>query len=207
MKFHVEVAEQPAEIKVKFTKMRIIQMLNFLYEFLPVLLFFVAFKWYGIYVATTVGIAISALQFGISSFWFKKIDKKQLITLIVFLVFGGMTLYFHDPIFVKWKPTIVFWIFGVVLFFSHFIGKKPLMQRMLEAMLEGKASLPIAVWKRLNLAWTVFFILLGTINIWIAYTYSTEAWVNFKLYGILGLLFLFSVMQAFYLARYMTEVK
>lgn len=180
-------------------------MFNFIYELIPVVLFFVAFKVYGIYVATTVGIVISALQLVITTLWQKRLDKKQLITLIVFVLFGGMTLYFHDPLFVKWKPTVVFWIFGVVLLLSQFIGKKPLMQRMLESMLEGKCVLPTVVWSRLNMAWTLFFILLGSINIYIAYTFSTEAWVNFKLYGILGLLFLFSCFQAIYLARYMTD--
>lgn len=183
-------------------------MLNFLYEFLPVVLFFIAFKFYGIYVATVVGIAVTAIQLGLTLIWQKRIDKKQLITLIVFAIFGGMTLYFHNPIFVKWKPTIIFWIFGVVLLLSQFIGKKPLMQRMLEKMLEGKAdSLPRKVWSCLNLSWTLFFISLGTVNIYIAYTYSTETWVNFKLYGILGLLFLFSFLQALYLARYMSDEK
>lgn len=181
-------------------------MLNFLYEFLPVVLFFVAFKFYGIYVATVVGIAVTALQFLFSMLIFKRFDKKQLITLLIFLLFGGMTLYFHNPIFVKWKPSVVFWLFGVVLLFSQFIGKKPLMQRMLEAMLEGKnATLPTFVWKRLNIAWAVFFLVLGTVNIYIAYTVSTETWVNFKLYGILGLLFLFSFFQAMYLSRYISE--
>lgn len=180
-------------------------MLNFLYEFLPVLLFFIAFKFYGIYVATGVGIAVTAIQLLLTTLIKKKLDKKQLITLIIFVVFGGMTLYFHNPIFVKWKPTVVFWLFGVVLFLSHFIGKKPIMRRMLEAMLDGKASLPNHIWSRLNMAWAVFFTILGLINIYVAYNYSTEVWVNFKLYGILGLLFAFSFLQALYLARYISE--
>lgn len=182
-------------------------MLNFLYEFLPVVLFFIAFKFYGIYVATTVGIGVTALQVVMTTLWQKRVDKKQLITLGVFLLFGGMTLYFHNPIFVKWKPTVVFWIFGIVLLVSQFVGKKPLMQRMMESMLEGKATLPEMIWKKLNLAWALFFLVLGTINICIAYSVSTEAWVNFKLYGILGLLFLFSFLQAMYLSRYISEEK
>lgn len=182
-------------------------MLNFLYEFLPVLLFFIAFKFYGIYVATIAGITISAIQFLLSSLWQKKLDKKQLVTLIIFCVLGGLTLYFHNPIFVKWKPTVLFWLFGLVLLMSQFIGKKPIMQRMLETMMEGKATLPSFVWSRINLAWTMFFLILGTVNIYIAYNYTTEAWVNFKFYGILGLLFLFTILQGFYLAKYITEIK
>jgi len=108
---------------------------------------------------------------------------------------------------VQWKPSIVFWIFGIVLLASHFVGKKPLMQRMLEPALEGKAMMQDSVWKKLNSAWAVFFLLLGTINIYVAYNYSTETWVNFKLYGILGLLLGFSVLQALCLSRYMADAK
>lgn len=182
-------------------------MFNFLYEFLPVVLFFVAFKYYGIYAATVVGIAVSALQFAFTAIIQRRIDKKQLITLVVFVLFGGMTLYFHNPIFIKWKPSIVFWIFGIVLLLSHFIGKKPIMRRMLESVMDGKAILPDYVWGRLNMAWMFFFFLLGTINIFVAYSCTTETWVNFKLYGILGLLFFFSFLQAVYLSRYLSDVK
>ncbi|EKD54516.1 MAG: hypothetical protein ACD_60C00076G0007 [uncultured bacterium] len=178
-------------------------MMNLFYDFIPVLLFFVAFKWYGIYTATVVGIVATALQVVTTAVWKKKIDKKQLITLAVFLLFGGLTLYFHNPIFVKWKPTIIFWLFGIIFLFSHFIGKKPLIQRMMGGMLEEHQSLPSCVWKKMNMAWSVFFILLGTINIYVAYHFSTNAWVNFKLYGILGILFAFSFLQAMCLARYM----
>jgi intracellular septation protein len=183
-------------------------MLNLFYDFVPVLLFFIAFKFYGIYAATVVGIVVTALQVIITTFWKKKLDKKQLITLAVFVVFGGMTLYFHNPIFVKWKPSVIFWLFGVVFLLSHFIGKKPIIQRMMEGMLEeNNNKLPDKVWKRLNAAWAVFFILLGGINIFVAYHFSTDTWVNFKLYGILGLLFVFSFLQAICLTRYLNEVK
>lgn len=111
-------------------------MLTVVYDFIPVILFFIAFKLYGIYTATVVGIVVTAFQVVITTIWKKRIDKQQLVTLIVFVVFGGMTLYFHNPLFVKWKPTVIYWIFAVVLFFSQFIGKKPLMQRMLEKYLK-----------------------------------------------------------------------
>lgn len=182
-------------------------MLNFLYEFLPVLLFFIAFKMYGIYVATIVGIVVTALQFAISTLWFRRVDKKLLIMLVVFALFGSMTLYFHDPIFVKWKTTVVYWIFSLILLLSQFIGKKPIIQRLLERALDGKATLPSFIWKRLNIAWTVFFLLLGVVNIFVAYTYSTDTWVNFKLYGVLGLLMFFGFLQAVYLSRYLSDTK
>ena len=182
-------------------------MLNLLYDFIPVLLFFIAFKLYGIYVATVVGIVATALQVLIHFLRHKKVPKQQWITLVVFIFFGGMTLYFHNPIFVKWKPTIIFWIFGLALLLSHFIGKKPLIQRMMENVLEGNSSVPNALWNRLSMAWILFFTLVGALNLYIAYHFSTDAWVNFKLYGILGLLLVFSFLQALCLAKYMTDEK
>jgi intracellular septation protein len=136
----------------------------------------------------------------------KKFDKQQLVTLVVFAVFGGMTLYFHNPIFVKWKPSIVFWVFGAAFFLSQFIGQKPIIQRMLENLVADKSPthVPKNFWKKLNLAWALFFLILGTINLYVAYTFSTETWVNFKVYGILALLMIFSFAQAFCLSRYLT---
>jgi intracellular septation protein len=181
-------------------------MQSFLIDFIPVLLFLAAFKIYGIYVATSVGIIATAVQVIITRIIRRKFDKQQLVTLFVFAIFGGMTLYFHNPIFVKWKPSIVFWIFGLAFFISQFVGAKPIIQRMFEGIIEGKDhSIPNSVWKKLNLAWAAFFITLGTINICVAYSFSTEAWVNFKVYGILSCLLIFSFAQALFLSRYMTE--
>ncbi|MBV8803145.1 MAG: septation protein A [Gammaproteobacteria bacterium] len=180
-------------------------MFNLLYDFLIIFLFFIAFKLYGIYVATTVGIVGTASQVIIHRLWKGCFDKKQLFVLSIFIVFGGMTLYFHNPIFVKWKPSIVFWIFGVAIIFSHFMTKQPIMQRLMGSVLEDKMLIPLHVWKKLNLAWALFFLLLGTINILIAYHFTTEVWVNFKLYGILGSLFLFAVGQSIYLSRYLEQ--
>lgn len=179
-------------------------MLNFLYEFIPVLLFFGAFKFYGIYVATLVGIIATALQVAITGIWQRRIDKKQLITLGVFIFFGGLTLYFHNPIFVKWKPTIIFWLFGFILLANHFVGKKKILQKMMESVMQDQQPIASAVWQKMNLAWAVFFISLGSLNLFVAYHFSTEAWVNFKFYGIMSLLILFSFTQALYLSRYMT---
>ena len=185
-------------------------MLNFLYDLVPVLLFFITFKFSDIYTATVVGIIATALQVVITTIWKKAIDKKQVITLVIFLLFGGMTLYFHNPLFVKWKPTVIYWIFGMVFLGSHFIGKRTLIQRLFSSALEKNNSahaVPNIVWIKLNLAWTLFFTLLGLVNLWVAYNYSTDVWVNFKLYGVMGSLLLFSIAQAFYLARYMTDAE
>jgi intracellular septation protein len=174
------------------------------YEIFPVFLFFLAFKFYGIYVATVVGIVTTFLQVIFTRLWTKLWDKKQLITFFVFVLFGGMTLYFHDPIFVKWKPTIVFWIFAFAILITQFFTHKPLAQRLMENVLQEKGHIPFYVWKRLNLMWALFFTLLGGVNLYIAYYYTNDAWVNFKFYGITSALFLFSIVQALYLSRFLS---
>jgi len=177
------------------------------YEVGPVLLFFLAFKWYGIYVATTVGIVTTFAQVLLTRLFAKKWDRKQIITLIVFLFFGGMTLYFHDPIFVKWKPTIVFWVFALIIIGSHLFSAKPMMQRLMEHMVQEKEAVPLSVWKKLNVMWGGFFLTLGGVNLYIAYHLSNDAWVNFKFYGITSALFVFSIVQAVYLMKYLPEGK
>ncbi len=179
--------------------------MQFFYEIFPVLLFFIAFKFYGIYVATIVGIVTTFLQVVFSRYKDGKWDKKQVITLAVFLIFGGMTLYFHDPIFVKWKPTIVFWIFSIVLLISQLFTQKPLMQRLMENVFEGKHSVPMQTWKRINVCWALFFTVLGGINLYVAYHFSDDAWVNFKLYGVTAAFFILSLCQALYLYRFMND--
>lgn len=175
------------------------------YEFVPVLLFFLAFKLYGIYVATTVGIVATFVQVVVTRLVTKNWDRKQLITLAIFTIFGSMTLYFHDPIFVKWKPTVIFWLFALVLIGSHLFTAKTLIQRMMENALEGKGSVPVRVWKKLNASWALFFMCLGGANLYIAYFYSNDAWVNFKFYGITSAFLVFSILQAIYLSRHITE--
>ncbi|HVY53543.1 MAG TPA: septation protein A [Gammaproteobacteria bacterium] len=180
---------------------------NFLLDLFPVLLFFIAFKYYGIYAATWVGIITTLFQTLISRLINKKWDKMQVITLIIFVIFGGMTLYLHNPIFVKWKPSIIFWIFTLVLMGSHFIGSKPLIQRLVEGSMNAQnptkiISLPARVGKMLNVAWMIFFAVLGGANLYIAYTFDDSVWVNFKLYGITTVTIIFSILQTIYLVKY-----
>jgi intracellular septation protein len=183
-------------------------MLNLFYDFVPLVLFFVAFKFYGIYVATMVGVGVTALQVVIGAIVSRRFDKIQLIMLAVFVILGGMTLYFHDPLFIKWKPTVVYWIFGTALLLSHLIGKKPLMQRMFEMKMEkNKAIVPDGVWKKLNASWSVAFLTLGCVNLYVAYNFSTEVWVNFKLFGTLGFFFIFALLQVVYLSKYISEAE
>lgn len=176
-----------------------------IYDFILVVLFFITFKLYDIYAATAVAIVGAIFQVVFTRVMHKKFDKKQLMVLAILLVFGGMTLYFHNPIFIKWKPTIVFWIFGLVFFISHFIGKQTLIQRIMGHVFEGKHQVPSKIWQRLNVSWCIFFILLGAANTFVAYHYSTDTWVNFKLYGVLGALVIFGFAQAMFLARYLIE--
>ncbi|MCK5480263.1 MAG: septation protein A [Gammaproteobacteria bacterium] len=173
--------------------------MKFLFDLFPILLFFVAYKMYDIYVATAVAIGAAFVQTGL--FWLKhrKFEKMHVITLAILIIFGGLTLILRDPVFIKWKPTVVNWLFGATFLGSQFIGERPLVERMM-----GHAiTVPGPVWRRLNWAWIVFFLAMGLINIYVAYNYSEEAWVNFKLFGMMGLTLAFVFAQAFYLGRYM----
>ncbi|MCK5382975.1 MAG: septation protein A [Gammaproteobacteria bacterium] len=173
--------------------------MKFLFDLFPIILFFVAYKMYDIYVATAVAIAAAFVQTGL--FWLKnrKFEKMHLITLAILVVFGGLTLILRDPVFIKWKPTVVNWLFGATFMGSQFIGEKTLVERMMSHAITA----PVAIWRRINLAWVVFFVAMGALNIYVAYNFSEEAWVNFKLFGMMGLTLVFVFGQAFYLSRYM----
>lgn len=175
------------------------------YEILPVFLFFLAFKFYDIYVATIVGIVATIVQVIATRAMTGNWDRKQVITMAIFVLFGGMTLYFHNPIFVKWKPTIVFWIFAVAILITQIFTYKPLMQRMMEGALQHSANIPSQVWRKLNILWAIFFLAMGTVNLYVAYFFSNDTWVNFKFYGISSALLIASIAQALYLVRFMTE--
>ncbi|HET7371329.1 MAG TPA: septation protein A, partial [Gammaproteobacteria bacterium] len=153
-----------------------------LFELLPIVLFFVVFKIYGIYVATGVLIVTSVIQLGVSWWRERQIKKMPLIVTILAVVLGGITIALHDPAFIKWKFSVVYWLFGIVFIASGFIGKKPLIERAMDSQI----SLPGYVWRRLNLSWALFFLLLGGINTWVIYNLTTEQWVDFKFYGVLG---------------------
>ncbi len=172
--------------------------MKLLFDFFPVLLFFIAYKTAGIYTATVVAIAAAFMQVGL--FWLRhrRFENTHLLTLGLIVVFGGATLLLHDEMFIKWKPTVLNGLFALAFLVSHFIGRQPLVQRML-----GKAVvLPAEIWQRLNLAWALFFLALGAANLYVVYQYSTDAWVNFKLFGMLGLTLVFIVVQSLYIARH-----
>jgi intracellular septation protein len=123
------------------------------------------------------------------------------VSLGIITVFGGATLLLHDETFIKWKPTILYWFFSATLLFSAIFLKKNLMR----ALLHEKMSLPDPVWHRLNLAWSGFFALLGIINLYVAFNFSTDAWVNFKLFGATGIMLVFILAQAAMLAKHVEE--
>lgn len=173
--------------------------MKLLYDFFPILLFFIAYKVYDIYAATAVAIAAAFVQTGF--YWLKhrRFENTHLLTLGLLVVFGGLTLALHDPVFIKWKPTLVNWLFAIGFLGSHFIGRKTLVERMM-----GHAvSLPAPVWSRLNQAWTWFFVAMGALNLYVAYNFSEDTWVNFKLFGMLGLTLTFVIAQSLYLSRHL----
>lgn len=172
--------------------------MQLLYDILPIIIFFIAFKLYGIYVATVAAIIISVIQVFAYRYKYKKYEKMQLITMIMIVVLGGITLILHKPIFIKWKVTAIDWIFAIAFFASHFIGKKPLICYIMEKQVQ----LPRKIWVNLNISWTAFFFFVGLANLYVVYNFSTNAWVNFKLFGVLGLTFVFVILQAFYIAKY-----
>lgn len=183
--------------------------MKFLYDLFPLLLFFAAFKLYDIYVATAVAIVASFLQVGL--FWLKhrRFETMHLVTLAVIAVFGGLTLALHDDTFIKWKPTLVYGILAALVLASQWFGKKTVIERMMSAQI----ALPATVWRRLNLSWGLFFVVLGTANIYVAFYYGLDLdpearrdiWVNFKVFGLLGLTLLFTVIQAFFMAKHIQE--
>ena len=157
------------------------------------------------YVATIVGIIASIVQVGLNRIIQKRWDHMQLVTLTVFIIFGGMTLYFHNPIFVKWKPTVIFWVFSFVMFASQLFTDKPVIQRLMKNIPTEGEEIPSLIWKRLNMMWTIFFMILGCLNLYIAYHYDSDTWVNFKFYGITSAMIGFSIFQAIYLSRYLVQ--
>lgn len=176
--------------------------MQFLFDLLPVILFFVAYKVWDLFVATGVAIAAAALQVGWTYFRKGSVPKLHLWILVLILVSGGLTLALQDPLFFKWKPTLVEWLFAAVFAGSHFIGDRVMVQRMMGAALR----LPAAIWRQLNVVWIGFFLLVGAANLYVAYTFDDQTWVNFKVFGILGLTLVFIVAQALLLSRWAEPV-
>ena len=177
--------------------------MKFLFDLFPVILFFIAFKVFDIYIAT--GVVIVATMAQIAWVWHRhrKVDTMLWVSLGLVVVFGGATLILHDETFIKWKPTILYWLFAVTLFGSAtFFGKN-----LIRAMLEQQMELPEALWPRVNYAWIAFFAVMGVLNLWVAFSFSTDTWVSFKLFGGMGLMLVFIIAQGLMLAKYIPEDK
>ena len=175
--------------------------MKFLFEMFPIILFFAAYKFKGIYVATSVAIAASILQITYAYFKNKKVEKPMIISLVVIIVFGGATLLVHNEMFIKWKPTVLYWIFAGTLLIGRYVFDK----NFIQSMLQKQITVPAHVWEKLNLTWALFFAAVGCVNIYVAYHFSTNVWVNFKLFGILGFMLIFVVIQSLILAPYLKD--
>jgi intracellular septation protein len=205
--------------------------MKLLFDLLPVILFFVTYKVAGsfpqqsiamagaalgwmvgdgtvpdgqapILLATAVAIIASVLQVGWLLLRGRRVDPMLWVSLAVIVVFGGATIWFHDETFIKWKPSILYWLFGSALLLGHVIWKRNLLKSLLGTQLD----VPGPVWDRLLWAWIAFFGVMGIVNLAVAYSVSTDTWVNFKLFGLFGLTLIFTLGIGVYLARHMKEV-
>jgi intracellular septation protein len=173
-----------------------------IFELMPLVGFFIAYKTHDIYMAVVVLMVLMALGLVLHRVQKKTITNMQWISFILAVVFGGITLFFRNEIFIKWKPTVLNWGFGLAFLMSHFFGKKNLTERILSA---AKFNAPKKIWDRLNISWVLFFIVSGALNLFVAYQFNTNIWVNFKLFGLFGLTFLFAIGQAIYLKHHLKD--
>jgi intracellular septation protein len=204
--------------------------MKLLFDFLPIILFFGTFKFaesnkdwaaefasrhFGgivsggtvaaaqapVLLATVVVIAATLAQVVVLKARGRKVDAMLWVSLLLVVVLGGATIYFQSETFIKWKPSALYWAMGLALWLSPLITGK----NLLKVLLGEQMQLPPKVWHRLNFAWIAFFGLMGVLNLWVAYTFSTDTWVNFKLFGGIGLMLLFTLAQGLVLSRYLEE--
>ncbi|MGH6627066.1 MAG: septation protein A [Burkholderiaceae bacterium] len=172
--------------------------MKLLIDFFPIILFFVAFKLAGIYVATAVAIAATLIQIGYLYVKHRKVEPMQWVSLGVIVLFGGATLIAHNETFIKWKPTALYWLMGGALLAGQLLFRKNLLKSLMGAQME----LPDQAWRAMNWSWIGFFTVMGLLNLWVAFNFDTDTWVNFKLFGGLGLMLVFVLGQALYLGKY-----
>lgn len=170
-------------------------------DFLPLIVFFAFYKMYDIYAASGALIVATALALVYSWYRYRKLEKMTLITFVMVAVFGGLTLFFHNDEFIKWKVTVIYALFAIALLVSQLVMKKPLIQRMLGKEL----SLPEHVWAKLNVAWALFFIICGIANIYIAFWLPQDVWVNFKVFGLTAATLVFTLLSGIYIYRHMPQ--
>ena len=199
--------------------------MKFFFDLLPVILFFAAYKIAGsdeagaldlarallgdgieakqapILIATLIAIVATAGQIAWVWLRHRKVETMLWVSLAIVTLFGGATLLFHDPTFIKWKPTALYWLFAATLLGSSLLLRRNLIRKLLEAQM----SLPDAIWQRLNLIWALFFAAMGVLNLVVAYRFSESTWVNFKLFGGMGLMLVFVLAQGAWLSRHMED--
>jgi intracellular septation protein len=174
---------------------------KFLFDLFPVILFFIAFKFFGIFTATAVAIAATIAQIIYSKIRHGKVEKMLLVSGAVIGILGGVTLLLHDKTYIMWKPTVLYWILAATLIISNLFFKKNFIQQMMTKMIDA----PTSIWNKLNLAWAIFLVLLGFLNLYVAFNYSENAWVNFKLFGVTSIMFIFIIGQTMALKKYLIE--
>jgi len=179
--------------------------MKFLFDLFPIILFFIAFKFGDIYTATIVAMVATIGQILWVYYRHRKIDAMQWVSLVMILVFGSLTIFLHDKTFIQLKPTALYWLFSGALFVSAQFFQKNWIQVLMGKQIILKEPKAKSVWQQVNLAWTVFFLFMGALNLYIAFEYSEEAWVNFKLFGSTGLLVLFVIFQGVWLSRHMEQ--
>ena len=175
--------------------------MKFLLDIFQLVLFFIAFKFFDIYVATAVAMGATFLQIGWVWLRHRKVDNMLWVSLALIVVFGGATLVLQDETFIKWKPTVLYWLFGGALLGAQLLFRK----NLIRSMMGEQIVLPEPAWNKLNWSWIGFFACMGAANLYVAYNFSTDAWVNFKLFGGMGLMLVFIVLQALYLSRFLQE--
>jgi intracellular septation protein len=173
--------------------------MKLLLDFFPIILFFIAFKLAGVYVATGVAIAASLAQIAWMHVRKHKIDPMVWVSTGIIVVLGGLTIWLHDERFIKWKPTVLYWLMGSVLAGGQLLFRK----NLLKALMGSKLDLTDHAWRVANWSWVAFFGVMGGVNLWVASHFDTDTWVNFKLFGGMGLMVLFILGQALYLGRHM----
>jgi len=173
--------------------------MKFLFDLFPVILFFIAFKFFGIFTATAVAMAATIIQIIYVKLRHGNVDKMLMMSGVIITVFGGATLLLKDPQFIQWKPSILYWLFSAgILGAQAFFNKNPM-----RSVMEKQLSLPDAIWSKLNIAWGLLFLALGFLNLYVAYHFSQDTWVDFKLFGITGIMFVFIILQTVFISKYL----
>lgn len=179
--------------------------MQLLLEFAPLVAFFVAYQYGGIYTATAVLMVAMLLLLVVNRIRTGKITPLLAISTVLVLVFGAVTLWLRDERFIQWKPTVFFWAIGLAFLASQWIGAKPFAQRLMEAAM-GELRVPDLAWRRVNLAWVVFYVAMGAANLIVARNFSEQFWVNFKAFGLTGVTLVFVIAQSLWLQRHAAEL-